>query len=135
MRKKFQQKLLLRLFILFIIINALSFVLAGWLDSIKIDHLVVVGANSLLFLLAVVSLLMQVKALSNTNPNVFVRSIMAATFIKLVVIITALFIYAYAAGKSRSLYAIVVGMGLYLLYTVTEVRAALEMNKLKDGVN
>jgi len=135
MRKKFQQKLMLRLFVLFMIITCLALIFGNWLDSKKIDHLVVIGANSLLFLLASVSLLMQVKALSNPNPNVFARSVMGGTFIKLFVIVIAVFIYLAVAKQNRSLYAVFAGMGLYILYTVGEVRAALELNKLKDGVN
>jgi hypothetical protein len=135
MNKKFQQKLIFRLFVIFILVNITALIIGNWLDEKRIDHVVLIGANSLLFLLATISLLMQSKAMRNSNPNVFVRSIMAGTFLKLMVIIAALFIYAFTAGKNRSLGAIFTGMALYIIYTVVEVRSALQLNRMKDGSN
>lgn len=121
--------------LIFIIINGAAVLLGNWLDAKHIDHVVVIGANTLLFLLAALSLLMHEKALANKNPNVFVRSVMASTFIKLMTIIAALLIYMLAAGNNRSIGAVVTGLGLYVVYTIFDVRAALHLNRLKDGGN
>ena len=135
MDKKFQQKLVLRLFLIFIAVNSGAMVAGKLLDSKQIDHVVLMGANSLLFLIGIISLTMHAKALTHNNPNVFVRSIMAATFIKLMVILAAVMIYVVAAGSSRSIGAVIAGLGLYIVYTIFEVRAALQMNRIKDGSN
>ena len=135
MTKKFQQKLVLRLLLIFIFINSAAMVMGHWLDSKHIDHVALMGANSLLFLVGIISIMMHAKALTNKNPNVFVRSIMAATFIKLMVILAAVMIYVVAAGENRSIGAVIAGLGLYIVYTIFEVRAALHMNRIKDGSN
>ena len=135
MNKKFRQRLMLGLFLIFIVVNSAAIAAGSWLDAKHIDHVVLIGANSLLFVIGVVSLMMHSKALQDKNPNVFVRSIMAATFIKLMIIAGAVIIYALAAGANRSIGAVVAGMGLYIVYTFAEVRAALRLNKFKDGSN
>ncbi len=135
MRKNFQQKFMLRLFVIFIAITASALLLGNQLDAKKIDHIVVIAANALLFMLTAIIMLLHLKAARNANPNVFVRSVMGATALKLLAIIVALAIYLFTAGPNRSVYAIAVGMGLYVLYTVIEVRAVLQLNQRKDGKN
>lgn len=135
MQQKPQQKFVLRLFILFIVVTALALLFGDWLDEKKIDRLVVIGANALLLVLTLGCMALYAKASVNPNPNVFVRSVMGVTFMKLLAIVVVLAIYLFTAGKNRSVYAIVVGMGLYIIYTVIEVRAVLELNKRKDGGN
>src|SRR5580658_4617008 len=132
MKKKIQQKLILRLFLIFMVVNCAALACGNWLDAGHISHFVLIGANSLLFLLAVVSLFMNIKALGSSNPNVFVRSVMGGTFIKLMVILAALAVYMVVAGKNRSIGAVLAGMGLYIVYTIAEVRGTLQLNNFKN---
>jgi len=135
MGKSNSQKLMFQFFIVFILITIAAMVFAAWLDANKINHLVVIGANALLLVVAGISLLLQVKAAANPNPNVFIRSLMGGTFLKLFVILIALVIYLVAAGPNKSIYAVFVGMGLYVVYTIVEVRGLLQLNKHKNGSN
>ena len=123
------RKIFLPLLFLFIIINGSCFFLADWLDEKNINHLVLMGANVLLFFLAVLSIWMFARAVENPNPNVFVRTVMAATFIKLMVIAFATIIYFLLAKENKSLYAILVSMVLYILYTIIEIKGAFRINK------
>ena len=127
------KQLFLPLLILFIIINCFCFLFAPWLMEKRIDSNVVMAANLLLFSIGIVSGAMGIKAMNNPNPNVFIRNIMAGTFIKLMVIATAVLIYFFAAGENKSLFAILAGMALYIIYTIIEVKAAFNLNKKKDG--
>lgn len=117
-----------RFFILFIVVTVLAFVFADWLDAHKINHFVVLGANMVLLVLTGANMLMQVKAMANPNPNVFTRSVMGGTFIKLLLLVVALAIYLFLAGSNRSIYAIVVSAGLYIAYTAIEVKGMLKLN-------
>lgn len=117
------------LFILFIIVNSFCFLFKNWLDAKNIDHLVVIGANCILFVLSATVYYMHKKAVQNKNPYAFVRSVMAGTFIKLVVIAIAVVIYLKLAEQNKSVYAIVAGIGLYFIYTFVEVRSAQRLNK------
>ena len=117
------------LFVFFIIVNSFCFLLKKWLDTKQIDHMVVIGANCGLFLLSVVVFLMHKRTLQNKNPHAFVRSVMAGTFIKLVVIAGGVAGYVIVAGENKSVYAIVVALGLYFVYTIIEVKSAARLNK------
>jgi len=135
MENKPYGKLLLSLFIAYIVIDIPLFIWAASLDALKIDHIVVIVANSLLFGIAAFTMSMHVKAIKNPNPNVFARSVMGGTVIKLFVLGAAVLIYLAAAGKNRSIYAVFVAMGLYIIYSIMEVRIALQLNKKKDAGN
>ena len=123
------------LFIVFVIISSFALLFGNWLDAKKIDHFVIIGANLLLLVLTIGCLFLYARASVNPNPNVFVRSVMGITFMKLMLIVVVLAVYLIAAGKNRSVYAILVGMALYIIYTVIEVKAVLQLNKRKDGSN
>ena len=123
------------LFLLFVLLNSAILILAKSLDKIHIDHIVLLVVNMILFSLSALSLLMHQKAASNKNPNVFVRSIMLATVLKLLVIIIGVVLYVYTSGETRSNYAIYVGMLLYIFYTIVEVKGALILNKKTNGAH
>jgi hypothetical protein len=120
---------ILYLFILFVIINLFCFLFKTWLDAKKIDHLVVIGANCILFVLSATVYFLHMRAAKNKNPHVFVRSVMAGTFIKLVVIAIAIVVYLKLSEENKSVYGVVTGMGLYFVYTFIEVKSASRLNK------
>jgi hypothetical protein len=124
----------LPLIFIFVSVNALCVIFNEKLNAIGINHLVVQGANLLLFLLMFVSAYLHLKALHNNNPHAFLRSVMSATVIKLFVIAGATFIYLFVAGEQRSVYAVLVGMGLYIVYTIVELRGLFRMNKQNNNV-
>jgi hypothetical protein len=106
---------------------------SGFLDAHQIDHRVLLGGDILLFALTIISILMFSNALKNSNPNVFIRSVMGSTFLKLMVLAISIAVYLYLAGPARSLYAVLWTMALYIFYTVIEVRGVLKMNKQVNG--
>lgn len=133
MDKAVSRKILLPLIFIFIAINSLCLVFNNRLNASGFSTDVIIAANLILFLLAIITAFMHLKALKNINPHVFVRSIMGATILKLLVIAGAAFIYLYAAGESRSAKAVLAGVGLYFIYTIFEVRMALRLNKQNNG--
>ncbi len=119
---------------IFVSVNALCVIFNEKLNAIGINHLVVQGANLLLFLLMFVSAYLHFKALRNSNPHAFLRSVMGATVIKMFVIAGATFIYLFVAGEHRNVYAVLIGMGLYIVYTIVELRGLFRMNKQSNNV-
>lgn len=114
---------------LFVLITAVCIGFANRLESMKVDHNVVLGGNLLLFVLAFITLAMHIQAAKNTNPNVLVRSIMGAMLIKMMALGIAAIAYLLLAKQNRNIPAIAIVMGLYIVYMVAEVRAALLLNK------
>lgn len=120
---------IMALFVFFMIITISCFLFKNWLDAKKIDHLVVLSGNCILFLLTVVIFSLHKKSLKNKNPHAFVRSVMTGTFIKMIVILAAVAVYLLLAGDNKSLYAVVATIVLYFVYTFIEVRSAAKLNK------
>jgi len=117
------------LFVFFILVNSFCLLFKNWLDAKQIDHLIVIYANCILFVLSVLIFFLHKKSVENKNPHAFVRSVMAGTFIKLLVIAGAVAIYLFTAKENKSVYAIVAALGLYFIYTFIEVKSAASLNK------
>ena len=129
MPKNINQKAIFPLFIFFMLVNSFCLFFKDWLDGKHIDHFVLGIGNCLLFFLSVAIYFLQKKSLENPNPNVFFRSVMATTFIKLMVIAASVLIYFLAAGENKSVFAILAAMGLYFVYTVIEVKTMSRLTK------
>jgi hypothetical protein len=56
---------------------------------------------------------------------------MGGMFLKLFALAGAVIIYLLAAGPARSVNAVFIGMGLYIIYTWLEVRISLRLNPKK----
>ena len=131
---KNQGRELLPLILLFILFN--NFFLFGktWLAKHGLDSLVLIIANSLFFIVSILVYKMQKKAMTNSNPNVFVRSVMGGTMIKMAVCIVAVAVYAFAFkstfDKKMTVFA---SMFLYLIYLFVEVRLASKLNKKRNA--
>ena len=126
----------INLLLLFLIVNTVClFYRNGAIQlSFYVDVYVIVIANLLLFILALFGSYRHGRALENKNPNVFIRSIMAMTALKLFVLVAAALIYVFMAKENRNVPAIIVSLVLYLLYAVMEVSAAYNMNKNKSNI-
>lgn len=100
-------------------------ILAKW----GLDGLVLMIANLLFFAITLIAFFMQKRALKNSNPNVFVRSVMGGMMIKMAICIVAVFVYAFAFKESFNKRTILAAMFLYLIYLVAEVKVATKLNK------
>lgn len=113
--------------IVFVLVSVASFLGRESLATIKISWQVVMGANLLLFLFAVLNIFAQLKTIAKAKPAAVIRGVMLGTFLKLMGLAVATVIYLVLAGPARSKNAIFVGMGLYFVYTWLEVRISLRM--------
>lgn len=129
MQQKSFIKLLLPMLWVFIVLNSACLFLGKRMEDAKIDHIVLMYSNILFFFLATISLALHVKAAKNPNPNVLVRSIMGSTLIKMIVIGTAVLVYVKITKENRSVGAVIIGMVLYIIYMMIEVKTALKLNK------
>lgn len=113
--------------IVFVLVAITSFLWKESLATIKISWQVVMGANLLLFLFAMLNCYAQLKTIAKAKPAAVIRGVMLGTFLKLIGLAVATVIYLVVAGPARSKNAIFVGMGLYFVYTWLEVRISLRM--------
>jgi K+-transporting ATPase A subunit len=121
--------------IVFILINALCICFGKWLDEKKINHAVLIYANLILFIITLIACYIHIRSLTNNNPHAFVRGVTLASFIKLIAIAVSVLIYVVAAGENRSVFAIAVAMGFYIIYSVLEVGGAMKINQKRNAKN
>lgn len=117
---------------LFIVVTVLCLIFSNQLDSYNIDHKVLLFANFILFVLVLITALLHVRALRNSNPYAFVRSITVGVFLKLIVIAAAVLIYFYTSKENISIYAVALAMVIYIFYTILEVKGAISMNRNRN---
>jgi hypothetical protein len=125
-------KQLTGLLIVFTVVTAIAFFLKEKLAEFKVDYLVVLAANLLLFLLSIISIGLHARAVSNPNPQAFIRSIMLANILKVFTVAIVALIYILASKKNTSVNAIFVGLFLYIVYTWLEKRVTLKLNEKKS---
>ncbi|MEO6729789.1 MAG: hypothetical protein ABIN01_01135 [Ferruginibacter sp.] len=128
-----RKKIILPLIALFTVFSASLIASRHLLSKWGIDADVLIIANVLFFLINLIAFFMQQRALKNSNPNVFVRSVMGGMLIKMFVCITAVIIYRLVAGNSVSKVSVFAAMFLYLLYLTVEVAIITKLNKHKNA--
>lgn len=132
--QKQNQKEIRPLLILFILLNLFFLLGRSWLKKKGVDADVVIIGNSLLMLLMYVSYQMTVKSLSSTNPQHFVRAVYGSFLLKFFVLAIAAFIYIMVVREKVNKPGLIVCLGLYVVYTVLEVRGLQQLLKrIKNG--
>lgn len=102
-----------------------------WMGVRKIDPYVVQMANLLLLLTSCLNVYFQKANLQKTNPQAVMRGIIGATMVKLFFLATLVLVYLMAAGENRSVYAVIVSMGCYIIYSWLETRISLQLKSEK----
>ena len=99
----------------------------------KVDITVLIGANSLFFLTSLFAFRVQRKAMENSNPNVFIRSVMGTMMLKMLVCLAAVMAYVLGTGKIFNKPSVYISMLIYLVYLVVEVALVMKLNKRKNA--
>jgi hypothetical protein len=129
----FMRKKMLPVVLLFFFINTLLITTPALFQRYGIDRSVVIIANALLFLSNVLVLFLQYRSMQNSNPNVFVRSKMLGTIIKLILLAGPFVAYVFINNKNVNKPAIYISIFLYFVYLAAEVATALKINKQKNA--
>ena len=130
-----QIKIISPLFLVFTLTILVLYAIRGILAQWGIDFTILNIANGIFFLLSLLTFIMQRKALENSNPNVFVRSVMGGMLIKMFVTISVVIVYRLIAGNSVSKVSVFSAMFLYLLYLGVEVAVITKLNRKKKWLS
>ena len=117
----------------FLAVTLVCLVFSKQLDNINVNHTVLLIANFILFVLTLITSALHIKALRNSNPYAFVRSITLGLFIKLIVIAASVLIYLNASKENADIYTIGLAMLLYVVYTIFEVAGAMRLNRKRNA--
>lgn len=129
--KKNLFSLLLPLFIAAILIATMTAVGSEWLLNKKINPMVVQAANLILLITSCLNIFFQKRNLQQPNPQAVMRGIIGATMVKLFFLASLVLVYIIAAGEKRSVYAVIVSMGCYIVYSWIETRISLRLKSDK----
>ena len=126
-------KMLMPVLIIFITLTIFVFVANGLWVKYNVDRDVLLGANVLFLLTSIIVFFMQKNALSNANPNVFVRSVIAGMMIKMFSTAIAVLAYVLVVGSTYNTSAVFISLIMYLIYLAAEVMAISKENKNKHA--
>jgi hypothetical protein len=128
-----QRRFILPMVMVFIFTNTLLLLFGQRLAAWGVDRYMLMGANCLFFLVSLIAFLLQRSALKNTNPNVFIRSVMGSMFIKMMLVLVVFVVYIMIVRKGINKPAVFAAMFLYLVYLAAEVAGVMKLNKEKNG--
>lgn len=124
-------KSIVPLLVVFVVVNILLLFLHHFMNTHQINAWVVFTANDLLFIVSLLSLFLHIQSTQKKSAMRSVNNVMLASVIKLLVLGGAAILYLIASGSNRSIYAILVGLVLYIIYTAIEVSIATKINGKK----
>lgn len=89
--------------------------------------------NFLLYLVGIVSLFMQEKAIGVSNPNVFLRSVLGGTMLKMFGMVIIILAYVMWKRETYDAASIFVSMIFYLIYLSVEVMWLMRKYRATHG--
>lgn len=113
---------------IFVILSGTIVVFSKALENKGVDTTVLLAANGLFFLLNIIVFFIQKKALSHSNPNVFVRTVIAGMMIKMFVCAIAVIAYVVLTGPGYNKKAVFISLFIYLIYLAVEVGTIIRLN-------
>ena len=119
--------------IVFVVIAAVITLTKKFLTDHFIDTNLLMGANFFFLTISFISTFIQIKAIGNKNPNVFIRMVMVSLMLKMFLTIIAVIIYVLASDNHYNKRGVFIGLFFYLIYLSTEVYTVLKLNKNSDA--
>ena len=129
----FSFKTVLPLLFTFFILTVLIVAAVFLYNEKGVDYIVVVGGNCLFFLISLFVFRMQYRAMQNSNPNVFIRSVIGGMIIKMFACLIAIVAYYFISKTAFNKPAVYISMVIYIVYLVVEVRTIMKLNKTKNA--
>jgi hypothetical protein len=117
------------LIFLFLGLTLIFFLLQWSFNDEPVDYRVLLGGNSLLFLVGVISSQMNTRAMKHKHTQGFLRLVYGAFIMKFFVLAIVAFIYIAIFKKMINKPALFGCLGLYFIYTFIEMRSVMKMSK------
>jgi len=126
-------KLLRPLLIVFIMLTGIIFAAAGLIEKYKADKNTLLIANVLLLVLFTLVLLLQKNALTHSNPNVWMRTVMLGMMLKMLICAIAVLVYVKTIGEDYNKKSVLMALFFYLIYLFVEVKTITKLNPGKNA--
>ncbi len=126
-------KMLMPVLVIFVALTIFIFAANALWEKYNVDKNVLLAANVLFLVISIFVFFIQKKALTNTNPNVFIRSVIAGMMIKMFSTAIAVLAYVLVVGNTYNTSAVFISLIMYLIYLAAEVMAISKENKNKHA--
>ena len=113
---------------IFTVISGLLVVFSKSLEAQGVDTTVLLAANGLFFILNLIVFFIQKKALTNSNPNIFIRTVIAGMMIKMFTCAIAVIAYVTLIGPGYNKKSVFISLFIYLIYLGVEVATITRLN-------
>jgi hypothetical protein len=119
----------------FIVITLILAAAGYWRADRAWNHAipVLLAGNAVLFLSTWLSFYLYSRALVNRNTQFFLRMMYSSLLVKMVICLGGALLYGLLAGKDLNSKVIFCCFGLYILYSVLEVKTLMRMSKLHNN--
>lgn len=118
---------------LFLVVNLVLVIFRQQILAAGFDYKVLSFANLIFFVISLIGYAIQMKGMQHKNPHVFVRSVMSAMLLKMIIVVIATFSYVYFTGEGYNKRSVFVSLLLYLVYLAVEVWVVMKQNKKKNA--
>jgi hypothetical protein len=129
MESKTARRPFLPIVLIFVVVSLFCLLAGSWLEGRNIDPRVLFTGNAILFAATAGSFYLYNRALHDRNVQLFLRMMYSSLLLKMAFAIGATLLYLFFAGKGVSKTAILCCYGLYILYSVVEVRILIRSSK------
>lgn len=119
--------------IIFLIVTLLINTSTNFLLRYNINHQFLNAANLFLLSISIFSMILQLKAMGNKNPNVFIRSVMSSMLLKMFCSMIAIGLYVYTSRNNFNKKGVFISLFLYLIYLSVEVFTLIKLNNKKNA--
>jgi hypothetical protein len=126
-------KMLMPVLVIFVALTVFIVAANTFWAKYNVDKNVLLGANLLFVVISIFVFFIQKKALTNINPNVFIRSVIAGMMIKMFSTAIAVLVYVLVVGNTYNTSAVFISLIMYLIYLAAEVMAISKENKNKHA--
>lgn len=123
----------LPLVILFVLLNIFFFAFHDWLVKKGVNNDVLIIGNLILFIATLLSFMIYVRSLKFSGGSAAVRGMYGSFMIKFFTCLVAAFAYIMIAKKDVNKPALIICMGLYIVYTVIEISSLQKLLKQKKN--
>lgn len=118
---------------LFFILNALVVVFRRSLASEGFFVDLLIFGNFILFGITLLSFFLLHRGMKASSTPAFLRSVYGSFMVKFLVVLVAVFGYAYAAKGNLNKHSLFTLMFLYLVYTFLEIKTLMKLSRKANG--
>jgi len=119
----------LSLVLVFALLNCAFIAMENWFDKKGIDTDVLILGNLILFVATLLSFFVYVRSLKTSSSGAALRGMYGSFMIKFFICLAAVVVYLVVFKKNINKPALIICMGLYIVYTVIEVATLQKMLK------